>query len=264
MDLQLNGKTAIVTGATAGIGLAIARTLASEGAAVTITGRSRDKLDAAVAEIAAAAPGSRITAIVSDQSIAQGAAQLIAAQPDTDILINNLGYYEAKPFAEISDEDWLRMLDINVMSGVRLSRHYFPRMLEKNWGRVIFVSSEVGAFTPPDMVHYGVSKSAQLAVSRGMAELTKGSGVTVNSVLPAATRSEGIVEYLRQTAPRPGMSDAEIESHFFQTYRPSSLIARMIESDEIAAMVALLASPLGAASNGAAVRVEGGTFRSIL
>ncbi|MFC0668713.1 SDR family NAD(P)-dependent oxidoreductase [Azotobacter chroococcum] len=264
MDLQLNGKTAIVTGATAGIGLAIARTLASEGAAVTITGRSRDKLDAAVAEIAAAAPGSRITAIVSDQSNAQGAAQLIAAQPDTDILINNLGYYEAKPFAEISDEDWLRMLDINVMSGVRLSRHYFPRMLEKNWGRVIFVSSEVGAFTPPDMVHYGVSKSAQLAVSRGMAELTKGSGVTVNSVLPAATRSEGIVEYLRQTAPRPGMSDAEIESHFFQTYRPSSLIARMIESDEIAAMVALLASPLGAASNGAAVRVEGGTFRSIL
>lgn len=264
MDLQLNGKTAIVTGATAGIGLAIARTLASEGAAVTITGRSRDKLDAAVAEIAAAAPGSRITAIVSDQSNAQGAAQLIAAQPDTDILINNLGYYEAKPFAEISDEDWLRMLDVNVMSGVRLSRHYFPRMLEKNWGRVIFVSSEVGAFTPPDMVHYGVSKSAQLAVSRGMAELTKGSGVTVNSVLPAATRSEGIVEYLRQTAPRPGMSDAEIESHFFQTYRPSSLIARMIESDEIAAMVALLASPLGAASNGAAVRVEGGTFRSIL
>lgn len=264
MDLQLNGKTAIVTGATAGIGLAIARTLASEGAAVTITGRSRDKLDAAVAEIAAAAPGSRITAIVSDQSNVQGAAQLIAAQPDTDILINNLGYYEAKPFAEISDEDWLRMLDINVMSGVRLSRHYFPRMLEKNWGRVIFVSSEVGAFTPPDMVHYGVSKSAQLAVSRGMAELTKGSGVTVNSVLPAATRSEGIVEYLRQTAPRPGMSDAEIESHFFQTYRPSSLIARMIESDEIAAMVALLASPLGAASNGAAVRVEGGTFRSIL
>lgn len=264
MDLQLNGKTAIVTGATAGIGLAIARTLASEGAAVTITGRSRDKLDAAVAEIAAAAPGSRITAIVSDQSNAQGAAQLIAAQPDTDILINNLGYYEAKPFVEISDEDWLRMLDVNVMSGVRLSRHYFPRMLEKNWGRVIFVSSEVGAFTPPDMVHYGVSKSAQLAVSRGMAELTKGSGVTVNSVLPAATRSEGIVEYLRQTAPRPGMSDAEIESHFFQTYRPSSLIARMIESDEIAAMVALLASPLGAASNGAAVRVEGGTFRSIL
>lgn len=155
------------------------------------------------------------------------------------------------------------MFNINVMSGVRLSRHYFPRMLARNWGRVIFMSSEVGAFTPPDMVHYGVSKSAQLAVSRGMAELTKGTGVTVNSVLPSATRSDGIIDYLRQTAPEPGMTDQQIEAHF-QTYRPSSLIARMIEADEIAAMVALLASPLGAASNGAAVRVEGGTFRSIL
>lgn len=264
MDLQLKDKTAIVTGATAGIGLAIARTLAREGAVVTITGRSRDKLDAAAAEITAGAPGSHVHTIVADLGNADGAATLIDAQPDTDILVNNLGYYEAKPFAEIGDDDWLRMFDVNVMSGVRVSRHYFPRMLAHNWGRVIFVSSEVGAFTPPDMVHYGVSKSAQLAVSRGMAELTKGTGVTVNSVLPSATRSDGIVEYLRQTAPRPGMTDAEIEAHFFETYRSSSLIARMIEADEIAAMVALLASPLGAASNGAAVRVEGGTYRSIL
>lgn len=264
MDLQLSGKTAIVTGATAGIGLAIATTLAREGVSVTITGRSGNKLDAAVQRIEAAAPGSRVAAVVADQSSAEGAARLIEAQPDTDILVNNLGYYEAKPFAEITDEDWLRMIDVNVMSGVRLSRHYFPRMLQKNWGRVIFMSSEVGAFTPPDMLHYGVSKSAQLAVSRGMAELTKGTGVTVNSVLPAATRSEGIVDYLRQTAPRAGMTDTQIEAHFFQTYRPSSLIARMIEAEEIAAMVALLASPLGAASNGAAVRVEGGSFRSIL
>lgn len=264
MDLQLKGKAAIVTGATAGIGLAIARTLAREGVAVTITGRSRAKLDDAATEIASAAPGSRVTAIVADQSSPQGVAALIEAQPDTDILVNNLGFYEAKPFAEITDDDWLRMIDVNVMSGVRLSRHYFPRMLSRNWGRVIFMSSEVGAFTPPDMVHYGVSKSAQLAVSRGMAELTRGTGVTVNSVLPSATRSEGIVDYLRQTAPRPGMSDAEVEANFFATHRPSSLIARMIEPDEIASMVALLASPLGAASNGAAVRVEGGTFRSIL
>jgi len=264
MDLQLTGKTALVTGATAGIGLAIARTLAREGAALTLTGRDEEKLDRAAAEIAKDTPDRRVTTIVADLGSAEGAAALIAAQRDTDILVNNLGYYEAKPFAEIRDEDWLRMLEVNEMSGVRLSRHYFPRMLQRNWGRVIFVSSEVGAFTPPDMVHYGVSKSAQLAVSRGMAELTKGTGVTVNSVLPSATRSDGIVEYLRQTAPRPGMTDAEIEAHFFQTYRPSSLIARMIEADEIAAMVALLASPLGAASNGAAVRVEGGTFRSIL
>lgn len=264
MDLQLSGKTALVTGATAGIGLAIARTLAREGVAITLTGRDPQKLESAAADIAKAAPDSQLTVIAVDLGSAEGAATLIEAQSDTDILVNNLGYYEAKPFAEIGDEDWLRMFEVNVMSGVRLSRHYFPRMLQRNWGRVIFVSSEVGAFTPPDMVHYGVSKSAQLAVSRGMAELTKGTGVTVNSVLPSATRSDGIVEYLRQTAPRPGMTDAEIEAHFFQTYRPSSLIARMIEADEIAAMVALLASPLGAASNGAAVRVEGGTFRSIL
>lgn len=178
--------------------------------------------------------------------------------------MNNLGFYEAKPFADITDDDWTRMLELNVMSGVRLSRHYFPLMLKQNWGRVIFISSEVGAFTPPDMVHYGVSKSAQLAVARGMAEMTKGTQVTVNSVLPAATRSDGIVEYLRTTAPQPGMSDAEIEAHFFKTYRSSSLIARMIDAEEIAAMVALLASPLGAASNGAAVRVEGGSYRSIL
>ncbi|MBF8739521.1 SDR family NAD(P)-dependent oxidoreductase [Pseudomonas guariconensis] len=264
MDLQLTGKTALVTGATAGIGLAIARTLAREGVAVTLTGRDPAKLQGAVAEITQAVPSAQVSTVVADLGCAEGAAALVAAHPHTDILINNLGYYEAKAFADITDEDWLRMLDVNVMSGVRLSRHYFPRMLERNWGRVIFMSSEVGAFTPPDMVHYGVSKSAQLAVSRGMAELTKGTGVTVNSVLPSATRSDGIVEYLRQTAPRPGMTDAEIEASFFQTYRPSSLIARMIEADEIAAMVALLASPLGAASNGAAVRVEGGTFRSIL
>lgn len=264
MNLQLTDKTAIITGATAGIGLAIAKTLASEGAVVTITGRSEDKLDDAAAQIAAVARGSNVKTIVADVSETQGVARLIKAQPDTDILVNNLGFYEAKPFADITDEDWHQMIDVNLMSGVRLSRHYFSRMLAKNWGRVIFMSSEVGAFTPPDMVHYGVSKSAQLALSRGMAELTKGTGVTVNSVLPAATRSEGIVSYLRQTAPRPGMSDAEIESHFFNTYRPSSLIARMIEADEVAAMVALLVSPLGAASNGAAVRVEGGTFRSIL
>lgn len=264
MDLQLAGKTALVTGATAGIGLAIARTFAREGVSVTLTGRDPGKLQAAMAEISAVAPGAQLTTVVADLASAEGAAAVIAAQPDTDILINNLGYYEAAAFADISDDDWMRMLEVNVLSGVRLSRHYFPRMLERSWGRVIFMSSEVGAFTPPDMVHYGVSKSAQLAVSRGLAELTRGTGVTVNSVLPSATRSDGIVEYLRQTAPRPGMTDAEIEAHFFQTYRPSSLIARMIEADEIAAMVALLASPLGAASNGAAVRVEGGTYRSIL
>ena len=264
MDLQLKNKSALVTGATAGIGLAIARQLAREGVDVWITGRPGRKLTDAVSAISAAAPGATVKAVAVDLAAAAGAAALFEQVPEVDILVNNLGFYEAKPFAEITDEDWARILDVNVMSGVRLSRHYFPGMLARDWGRVIFVSSEVGAFTPPDMVHYGVSKSAQLAVARGLAELTKGTRVTVNSVLPAATRSEGIVDYLRQTAPRPGMTDAEIEAHFFQTHRPSSLIARMIEADEIAAMVALLASPLGAASNGAAVRVEGGSYRSIL
>lgn len=264
MNLQMHGKSALVTGATAGIGLAIARTLAREGVNVTITGRSQDKLEEALANLRDAAPGSSLRAICVDLAGAPGAAQLISELPDTDILINNLGFYEAKAFADITDDDWAQMLDVNVMSGVRLSRHYFSRMLSRNWGRIIFISSEVGAFTPPDMIHYGVSKSAQLAVARGLAELTKGTKVTVNSVLPAATRSEGIVQYLRQTAPRPGMSDTEIEANFFDQRRPSSLIARMIEADEIAAMVALLASPLGAASNGAAMRVEGGSYRSIL
>lgn len=264
MDLQLKGKTALVTGATAGIGLAIARTLAQEGVDVCITGRSRDKLELAAAQIREAAPGTVVRTVLADLGQAAGAAALTQALPDVDILVNNLGYYEGKPFADIDDADWMRMLDVNLMSGVRLARHYFPRMLDKNWGRVLFVSSEVAAFTPPDMIHYGVSKSAQLALARGLAELTRGTGVTVNSVLPAATRSDGIVDYLRQTAPRAGMSDAEIEAHFFATYRPSSLIARMIDADEVAAMVALLASPRGAASNGAAVRVEGGSYRSIL
>lgn len=264
MDLQLQAKSALVTGATAGIGLAIARTLVREGVAVTITGRSQPKLDEALASIRTAVPQASLRAICVDLANVEGVARLVSDLPDTDILVNNLGFYEAKAFADITDADWTEMLDVNVMSGVRLSRHYFPRMLSRNWGRVIFISSEVGAFTPSDMIHYGVSKSAQLAVARGLAELTKGTHVTVNSVLPAATRSQGIVEYLRQTAPRPGMSDAQIEANFFAEHRPSSLIARMIEADEIAAMVALLASPLGAASNGAAVRVEGGSYRSIL
>jgi len=264
MDLQLTNKTALVTGATAGIGWAIAKTLAREGVEVTITGRSPSKLDDAVASIKDAAPSAVVHGLVADLATPGGVQAVTAALPNVDILVNNLGFYEAKPFAEITDDDWARMLELNLMSGIRLSRHYFPRMLSRNWGRVLFISSEVGAFTPPDMIHYGVSKSAQLAVARGMAELTQGTQVTVNSVLPAATRSEGIVEYLRTTAPQPGMSDAEIEAHFFKTYRPSSLIARMIDADEIAAMVALLASPLGAASNGAAVRVEGGSYRSIL
>lgn len=188
MDLQLTKKTALVTGATAGIGLAIAKTFAREGVEVTITGRSQGKLAEAAGAIKDLAPAAVVHTVVTDLATPEGAQALTASTPAVDILVNNLGFYEAKPFADITDDDWTRMLELNVMSGVRLSRHYFPLMLKQNWGRVIFISSEVGAFTPPDMVHYGVSKSAQLAVARGMAEMTKGTQVTVNSVLPAANR----------------------------------------------------------------------------
>ena len=178
------------------------------------------------------------------------------------MLINNLGIYEPKPFSDIGDDDWLKMFEVNVLSGVRLSRHYVPRMLARNWGRVIFISSESAIMTPPEMVHYGVSKSSQLAVSRGLAEQTKGTGVTVNAVLPGPTRSEGIIEFLQRMA-SPGASAAEAEKEFFEKHRSSSLLQRLIEDSEIAHLVAYLASPLSAATNGAALRVEGGLLRSI-
>ncbi len=256
MDLQLKQRKAIVTGGSAGIGLAIVKALLAEGASVVVPGRSQAKLDQALGDEPA------VQKIVADVGTAEGAAALIAAVPDADILVNNLGIYEPKPFAEIGDEDWLRLFEVNVLSGVRLSRHYFPRMLAKDWGRVIFVSSESGLMTPPEMVHYGVTKSSQLAVSRGMAELTKGTGVTVNAVLPGPTRSEGIVEFLQKMA-SPGASAAEAEREFFEKHRSSSLLQRLIEDREVASLVAYLASPLSAATNGAALRVEGGLLRSI-
>jgi 3-oxoacyl-[acyl-carrier protein] reductase len=257
MDLQLKNRTAIVTGGSAGIGLAIVETLLGEGARVIVPGRSQAKLNQAF-------PGNppALKKVVADLATADGAAALIAAAPDADILINNLGVYEAKPFADINDEDWLKIFEINVLSGVRLSRHYFPRMLKKNWGRVIFISSESGVMTPPEMVHYGVTKSSQLALSRGLAELTKGSAVTVNSVMPGPTRSEGIVDFLKNIA-TSGASAGEAESEFFEKHRSSSLLQRLIEGREIANLVAYLASPLSAATNGAALRAEGGLLRSI-
>jgi 3-oxoacyl-[acyl-carrier protein] reductase len=258
MDLQLKNRKAIVTGGSAGIGLAIAKALLAEGASVVVPGRSQAKLDQAF-------PGNdaAVQKVVADLATAEGAAALIQAAPDADILVNNLGIYEPKAFADISDDDWLKMFEVNVLSGVRLSRHYFPRMLAKNWGRVIFISSESGVMTPPEMVHYGVTKSSQLAVSRGMAELTKGTGVTVNSVLPGPTRSEGIVEFLQKVA-SPGVSAAEAEHEFFEKHRTSSLLQRLIEDHEVANLVAYVASPLSAATNGAALRVEGGLLRSIV
>jgi NAD(P)-dependent dehydrogenase (short-subunit alcohol dehydrogenase family) len=258
MDLQLKNKTAIVTGGTAGIGLAIVQTLAAEGVTVTVPGRSKEKLDKALTGIA------NVKAIVADPATAEGAQSLIKQVPGTDILINNLGVYEVKAFTDITDADWLSIFETNVLSGVRLSRHYFPGMLKRNNGRVIFISSESGVMTPAEMIHYGVTKSSQLAVSRGLAELTKGTAVTVNTVLPGPTRSEGIVEFLENISSIPNPTPEQAEKEFFEKHRQSSLLQRLIEASEIANLVTFLASPLSSATNGAAVRAEGGLLRSII
>lgn len=262
MDMQLKDKTALVTGATAGIGLEIARGLAAEGARVFITGRSQSKLDQAVADIAQSG-GAPVTGILADVVSAQGADALFKALPQVDILINNLGIYESKPFAEITDADWYKYFEVNVMSGARLARAYFPGMLKRNWGRVIFISSETGLSPAGDMIHYAMTKTAQLSIARGLAQLTKGSNVTVNSVLPGPTRSEGILDFLRSVATDPNASIEAIEAEFFAKGRPSSLIQRMTNPEEVANMVTYIASPRSSATNGAALRVEGGLVTTI-
>ena len=262
MDLKLKDKTALVTGSTAGIGLEIARTLAVEGAKVFVTGREQAKLDAAVSDIRASG-GANVSGVLADAATAEGAAKLLTAVPQVDILVNNLGLYEMKAFADITDADWLHLFEVNVMSGVRLSRGYFPGMLERNWGRVIFISSESGLAIPGEMVHYGMTKSAQLAVARGMAQQTKGTGVTVNSVLPGPTRAAGIFDFLKSVSSNPEGTQAEHEAEFFEKHRTSSLLQRMIEPQEVASLVAYVASPLAAATNGASLKVEGGLVTTI-
>ncbi|RPD50252.1 SDR family oxidoreductase [Hymenobacter sediminis] len=262
MDLQLTNKTALVTGSTAGIGLAIARRLAAEGAEVILTGRTEARLQEARNAILQETPEATIRTVAVDFSKPEQVTYLLLEVPKVDILINNVGIFEPKPFAEIPDEDWLRFFEVNVMSGVRLSRQYFPQMLEKKWGRIVFISSESGLQIPAEMIHYGTTKTAQLAVARGLAELTKGTEVTVNSVLPGPTASEGVEEFLQKLA-GAGKTREEAEHEFFRDARPSSLLQRFITPEEIANMVAYLASPLSVATNGASVRVDGGVIRSI-
>lgn len=259
MDLQLNGKRAIVTGGTAGIGLAIAIELAREGVEVSITGRTRDSLDRATAE--AEVP---LTGIVADLGTRAGAEALFAALPETDILVNNLGIYEAKEFVDIPDEDWFRLFETNVMSGVRTARHYLPGMLRRNDGRIIFIASESAVSIPKEMVHYGMTKASQLAVARGMAEATQGTRVTVNTVMPGPTRSAGIVDFIRSISDNPDAPETERERAFFEKHRASSLLRRLIDAREIATLVAYVASPLSAATNGAALRAEGGLIRTMV
>jgi NAD(P)-dependent dehydrogenase (short-subunit alcohol dehydrogenase family) len=264
VDLRLTDKVVLVTGSTAGIGFATARSLAAEGAHVYVNGRTQERVDAAVATIRSQAATVKVDGIVGDFSSAAGAEAVIAKLPVVDVLVNNVGIFEPKPFTEIPDADWYRFFEINVMSGVRLARHYLAGMLKKNWGRIIFISSESAVQIPPEMVHYGMTKTAQVAVARGIAESVAGTGVTVNSVLPGPTESEGVGAFVEAIAKRQNKSKQEIEKEFFEHVRPSSLLKRFATVDEVAAMVTYVASELSSATNGAALRVDGGVVKAIL
>jgi NAD(P)-dependent dehydrogenase (short-subunit alcohol dehydrogenase family) len=263
MKIDLSGKTALVTGSTSGIGHAIARGLAAAGANVVVNGRTQAKVDAAAAAIGKAVPGAKVRGVAADVSTAAGCKALAAALPDVDILVNNAGIFEPKGFLDIPDEDWSRFFEVNVMSGVRLSRAYLAGMLKRNWGRIVFISSESALNIPKEMIHYGMTKTAQLAVSRGLAEMTKGTAVTVNSVLPGPTMSEGVETFVRDMAKQSGQSLEEAASKFVKQFRPTSLLQRFASVEEIANMVVYIASKEASATNGAALRVEGGIVQTI-
>jgi NAD(P)-dependent dehydrogenase (short-subunit alcohol dehydrogenase family) len=261
MDLQLKGKKVLVTGSTAGIGFAAARAFTVEGALVIINGRKQDRVDSAIAQIRKFQPSAEVTGIAADVSNAAGCAKLIQTVPDVDVLVNNMGIFEPKPFEKIPDEDWLRFFEANVMSGVRLSRHYLPSMRRRNWGRILFVSSESGVQIPVEMIHYGMTKTAQIAIARGLAESVVGTGITVNSILPGPTRSEGVETFVAQMG---GGDSAAFEAEFFKSVRPSSLLKRFATVEEVASTIVYLCSPLASATTGAAVRADGGVVRAIL
>jgi NAD(P)-dependent dehydrogenase (short-subunit alcohol dehydrogenase family) len=263
MKIDLTAKTALVTGSTSGIGHATAKGLAAAGAEVLVNGRAQGKVDTAVASITKAVPGAKVRGVAADVSTAAGCEKLVAAQPDVDILINNAGIFEPKAFFEIADQDWSRFFEVNVMSGVRLSRAYFPGMLKRNWGRIVFISSESALNIPKEMIHYGMTKTAQLAVSRGLAEMTRGTAVTVNSVLPGPTMSEGVETFIKDLAKHNGVSVEEATKQFFQQQRPTSLLQRFATVEEIANLVVYVASKQSSATNGAALRAEGGIVQTI-
>jgi len=261
MDLQLKNKIALVSGSTAGIGLAIATALANEGARVIVNGRTQAAVDRAIADIKKET-GTDALGFAGDLSKADIAEEASRKFPNVEILVNNLGIFEPKPFEEIPDADWLRFFDVNVLSGVRLARLYLPAMKRVNWGRIIFISSESGVQIPTEMIHYGVTKTAQLAVSRGLAESVAGTGITVNSILPGPTKSRGVGEFVDSLAKSTGQSFEEFEADFFEKIRPTSLIKRFASPAEVAAMVTYVASPLSSATTGAALRVDGGVVKS--
>jgi NAD(P)-dependent dehydrogenase (short-subunit alcohol dehydrogenase family) len=264
MDFKLKDKVALVTGSTAGIGFAIAKSLVEEGAHVYVNGRTKERVNTAVTAMRSQAKTDKVDGIVADFSSAAGADAVIAKLPTVDVLVNNVGIFEPKPFAEIPDADWYRFFEVNVMSGVRLSRHYLAGMLKRNWGRILFISSESAVQIPAEMVHYGMTKTAQVAIARGIAESVAGTGVTVNSILAGPTASEGVGGFVEAMAKQQNKSKEQVEKEFFQHARPSSLLKRFATVDEVAAMVTYVAGEPSSATNGAAIRVDGGVVRAIL
>jgi NAD(P)-dependent dehydrogenase (short-subunit alcohol dehydrogenase family) len=264
VQIKLDDKTAVITGSSAGIGLAIAIGLAQAGAHVVVNGRNADRVRDAVAKVRAAAPGARVDGVAADVATAAGCDTLIAAFPKADILVNNTGIYEPKSFFEVDDADWSRFFDTNIMSGIRLSRHYLAGMLAANRGRVVFISSESAVQIPKEMIHYGVTKTAQLAISRGLAELTTGTNVTVNAVLPGPTHSDGADVFVRAIAAQTGSTPEAVAESFVRDLRPTSLLQRFARVEEVANMVVYVCSKQASATNGAALRVDGGVVQSIL
>ncbi|MEX0733603.1 MAG: SDR family oxidoreductase [Steroidobacteraceae bacterium] len=263
MDLGLTGKRALVTGSTAGIGFATARALGREGAHVTVNGRTPSRVGSAVDQLRRELSGAAIDWIAADLSNGEGCQALIHQLPEVDVLVNNLGIFEPKPFEEISDEDWIRFFETNVLSGVRLARHYVRGMRSRNWGRIVFVSSESALQIQTEMIHYGMTKTAQLAVARGLAETLAGTGVTVNSVLPGPTASEGVGGFVAKLAAARGIDAATAEREFVATARPTSVLQRFATPDEVAAMITYVCSAAASATTGAALRVDGGVVRAI-
>lgn len=264
MNLQLTTKTALVTGSTAGIGLAIAAGLAGEGAEVIVNGRTQNRIDEALRQILDKFPDSKVRGIAADFRDPASVGRLLRELDTVDVLVNNVGFFEPVDFSDISDDKWSEMMEVNLMSGVRLSRHYLGKMVAQNWGRILFISSESGVQIPQEMIHYGVSKAAQIALANGLARLTKGTAVTVNSVLPGPTLSEGAGNFLTALAEQDNKSRSEVEAEFFQKERPNHLLQRFASPAEVANLVVYLCSPLASATNGAALRVDGGTLPTIL
>jgi NAD(P)-dependent dehydrogenase (short-subunit alcohol dehydrogenase family) len=263
LDLDLHGKTAVISGSTAGIGYGTALALAGLGARVVVTGRTAARVDEAVRKLESESGTKQAIGVHGDLTTAEGTAGLLRAVPQTDILVNNLGIFEPKAFEEITDAEWVRFFEANVLSGVRLARAYLGEMRARNWGRIVFVSSESALQIPVEMIHYGVTKTAQIALARGIAESVAGTGITVNSVLPGPTRSEGVGTFVQQLARQQGIDDAEMERRFFETARPSSLIKRFLTTDEVANAIAYLCTPAASGTTGTSLRVDGGVVRAI-